>query len=97
MVSPLKQVIPQFKEIEQNLWEIIAKKYRLPQHLPEEVKAADAKMLKTEKRDLLPETEPWDFLEGVEVSKWVITAWEINYAKWKFIHRFNELVSESKI
>jgi 5'-deoxynucleotidase YfbR-like HD superfamily hydrolase len=91
MVSPLKAVIPQFKEIEQNLWEVIAKKYNLPKYLPEEVKLADMQMLKAEKKYLLPETDPWDFLEGIRETNLYIEPWTSEYSNWRFMQSFKEL------
>lgn len=91
MVSPLKQILPQFKEIEQNLWKVIADKYNLPYMLPEEVKTADLKMLKAEKRDIMPLTDPWPFLEGIKETSMYISPWDHEYARARFINRFKEL------
>jgi uncharacterized protein len=92
MVSPLKAVILQFKEIEQNLWEVIAKKYNLPQHLPQEVKLADMQMLKKEKEVLLPSTAPWDFLEGVQKADVRIYPWSQEDSYTEFLRRFDSLM-----
>lgn len=94
MVSPLKAVIPQFKEIEQNLWEVIASKWGLPKYIPQEVKLADMQMLKAEKKYLLPETEQWDFLVDIPDVSLYIKAWSFNHSNWMFLSRFNELIQE---
>lgn len=99
MVSPLKHAIPQFKQIEQNLWEVIAQKYNLPQFIPEEVKYADLQMLKLEKLRVMPVTEPWDFLSDIKLphpsvfpnQDMYIYEWSIPLAKHRFIKQFNHL------
>jgi len=50
--SPLKSLIPQYKEIEGRLEKIIAKKFKLKYPFPSAVKEADMRMLVTEMRDL---------------------------------------------
>jgi 5'-deoxynucleotidase YfbR-like HD superfamily hydrolase len=53
MVRPLKYSLPQFLEIEDAIWRLIARRFDLPLHLPAEVKEADDIALVTERRDLI--------------------------------------------
>lgn len=96
MVSPLKAAIPLFKEVEQNLWEVIASKYGLPKYLPGPVKYADYQLLKAEKRDIMPETEDWEFLKEISVPSLYISAWSSDYSKVRFLKRFQELSGLSR-
>lgn len=60
MVRPLKYQIPQFREIEENLWRVIAEKFGLPEVIPSDVKTVDDAVLMTERRDILIASSiPW--------------------------------------
>lgn len=50
--SPLKQLLPEYQEIEKNIQSAIMSKFGLPSELPEQIKEVDLRMLATEKRDL---------------------------------------------
>lgn len=55
MIRPLKSQIPQFSEIENNLWSAIAERFSLPVEMPSCVKDADVLALAIEKRDVMAE------------------------------------------
>ena len=59
IVKPLKVLLPQIKEIEENLWKAISTKFDLNLEIPEEVHLVDRKLLSTEKRDFLPSSSYW--------------------------------------
>jgi len=88
MVSPLKQVIPQFREVEHRLWSAICRRFELPEQMPVSVKRADLMMLAREREDLLPAGEPWALLEGVELPSEPIRPWGQRRAEIEFMHRF---------
>ncbi len=92
MVSPLKQVIPQFREVEDRLWSVICEYFELPEQMPASVKRADLMMLAREREDLLPAGEPWALLEGVELPREPIQPWEQRLAEIEFTHRFWQIV-----
>lgn len=54
MISPLKSLIPDFKNFEERIWSVICAKYDIPVDLVPEVHEADRAMLLAEARDLLP-------------------------------------------
>jgi len=70
--TPFKRMIPQYKDLEDNLWEAISRKYGLPFELSPEVKYADRVMLMTERdalkantsRNWSPEYENTPRIEG---------------------------------
>lgn len=53
MVSPLKELMPAFREYEAYLWSIIAAKFGVSEEMHEVVKEADLRILLTEKREML--------------------------------------------
>ena len=70
MVKPLKNLIPEFERFEQQVWELIARRYELPYELPESVKSLDLSMLKLEREKLLgPHPAEWAALENaIDIS-----------------------------
>jgi uncharacterized protein len=62
MIRPLKQSpeLQAFREIEENVWVVIAERFGLPRVIPQEVEEADNRVLMTERRDLLP-PHPWEW------------------------------------
>lgn len=94
IVTPLKQMLPEFKKIEHRIEQAIYKYYDLPEKLDPSIKEADTRMLLTEKRDIMPEIdepgewkyytdnfEPYNHFE-------IKHRWEPVYAKDIFIHYF---------
>ncbi len=64
--SPLKALLPDYKEIEHRVQAAINKRFGLPETINESVKEADLIMLATERRDLMPKHyEEWACLKGV--------------------------------
>lgn len=65
MASPLKMLMPQYKDVERALDAIVSRAFRLPYPMPECVKEADLIALATEQRDLMPAGVKWEMLEGI--------------------------------
>lgn len=59
VASPLKTLLPQYRELEEKFQKVIAGRFGLPWPIPEEVKHADRVALMTEKRDLLLVQHEW--------------------------------------
>lgn len=68
MVSPLKAMIPAFKQYEDWLWAIIAAKFGVPVEMHEVVKEADLRILLTEKHEMInnDHTPRWELEDVVE-------------------------------
>lgn len=80
VIRPLKRRLTGYADIEELVWRAVAQRFGLPEVLDPAVKAADNRMLLTEKRDLVPPhswkwteeqvaditARPYDF----EVSPW---------------------------
>lgn len=93
MVTPLKNQMPKFHQVEDRLWKIIAKKFQLPRELANEVKVADRQALGTERRDLLDNREhhPWKILKGIKIWPETISPWSPLATEAKFLQSFHYL------
>lgn len=77
MSTPLKQLVPEYKAIENRVERAICERFGLPFPLHPSIKAADLRMLVTERRDLMPkplaphtDREAWTAFEGIEPFPW---------------------------
>lgn len=68
MVSPLKVLMPEFKKKEQQIWEVIAEKFGVPVEMDPIIKWADLQMLRVEREFLVPKSEEWTCLRGVDTE-----------------------------
>jgi uncharacterized protein len=65
VAKPLKQLLPDYKVIEDRVNAAVLGRFGLPAKLPASVKAADLVMLATEKRDLMPgDPHTWECIAG---------------------------------
>ena len=90
--QPVKRELDLFHKFEDQLLEVIAKRFDLPVGLPPEVKQADMQLLATEKAVLMgAEPAPWDdLLEPLDPE--MIQVWSQEKAKNMFLARYDELV-----
>jgi 5'-deoxynucleotidase YfbR-like HD superfamily hydrolase len=93
MVSPLKRMIPEYKEIESELHEIIMRRFGLPFMLNERVKEADLMALAIEQRELWGNYDNWAVLEGVARAEWTLFPDTPTVAKAQFMRTYSELKS----
>lgn len=95
VTSPLKQLLPDYKEIERNIEAAVFTKFGLPLVMPPEVKHADLVMLATEQRDLMPHhADQWELIENVVPLPGTILAWTPWQAYTVFMHTFNRIIKE---
>lgn len=80
-----------YRIAERNVQTRINAAFGLPGKEPAEVKAADLRLLTTERRDLLPPGPDWKLLRGVEPLEQRIEPWTPQLASLMFIARFNKL------
>jgi hypothetical protein len=91
MASPLKQLLPCYKAVEDRCERSIFQTFGLPLELSPEVKLIDLIMLATEKRDLMPRIEndnKWTMLEGIDPLPFTIRPWTPAEARARFLARF---------
>jgi len=91
VATPLKQLLPDYREIERRVEHAFFKRFGLPTELPASVKAADLAMLATERAALLPYTaddSAWTVLDGVEPAPITIAIWTPDMAATQFMHAY---------
>lgn len=96
MASPLKQLLPCYRALEEKNEAAIYQTFGLPPTMLPEVKEIDLIMLGTEKRDLMPRGEPddrWVMLEGVEPLPFEIVPWRPSEARARFLARYAYLTA----
>lgn len=92
MVKPLKLMLPQFQEIEDGVWRALAKRFDLPEEMPDEVKRVDLQMLGTEVRDLMDQpVGDWHLALGVDLLPIEVTPWDWQKAEAEFLYRYLDL------
>lgn len=95
--SPLKALLPCYRQIETRIDQLIRFKFGLPLQESDVVKYADLTMLATERRDLdIDDRTPWPILEGIPASDAVniIAPLSPVAGAGLFIARFNELMEK---
>ncbi|HGU6142684.1 TPA: HD family hydrolase [Escherichia coli] len=90
---PLKQLLPDYKRMEEKIDAVIREKYGLPPVMSTPVKYADLIMLATERRDLgLDDGSLWPVLEGIPATEmFKVIPLAPGHAYGMFMERFNEL------
>ena len=72
--NPLKQLLPEYQELEEKIERAIFKKLGIEYPLNEKIKQLDLVLLKTEKRDLMPQiNDEWPMLNGIPTLERGIT------------------------
>lgn len=60
VVTSIKRQLPEYKKLEKQLWQVIAKRWDLPTEMPAAIHRADMRMLMTERLDVMPASNrPW--------------------------------------
>lgn len=94
-VSPLKQLLPDYRIIEERVERVICSQFKVPYPHNPEIKKADLKMLATEVRDFQSCDAQWEMLQGIEPLSKKITAWSPEKSRIKFLERYYELTKEN--
>lgn len=94
ITSPLKQLLPDYKVIEQRIEAALFNAFGIDS-LPEQtklVKHADLVMLATEQRDLMaPHSDEWMLISGIEPLPEIINPWYPEKAEREFLKLWDEL------
>ena len=92
--KPLKQLLPDYKVIEDRVEAAVLGRFGLPAKLPASVKTADLVLLATEKRDLMPgDRHTWECIAGHRPLDQHISAWTPDEARAAFLRRYAELTA----
>lgn len=93
MLRPLKQVIPEFRRIEQGVWEAICMRFGIAVEMAPAIHRADMVALATERRDLLsPDSTEWACLRGIEPVPTRIRCMDPTAVRFAFLTRLMELM-----
>jgi len=96
IVTPLKQALPNFVELEKRLFKVIAKEFSICNKIPKEVKEADMLALSYEARALMPNRlDGWDIVDE-RPCPFGMTPWDWRTASYQFLRRFDMLMAGEK-
>lgn len=91
IATPLKQLLPDYKVIEERITVTFAKWFGFPSHMRPDVKVIDIRMAATEKRDIMPGNEEWEMLRGITPYDLHIKPWDSERAFTEWLTRFYTL------
>jgi len=94
--APLKQLLPDYRRIEERVERFVFPALGLPYPLAPEVKIADLCALATEDRDVAPDHDDaweWEFMPGIKPAKDKIDPWPAPIAQRIFLMRYAELIN----
>lgn len=95
VARPLKNLLPDYREIEKRVEAAVFARFGLPATLPPIVKMADLVLLATEQRDLMPvHDDEWALIKDIQPLHEKIVPWTSITAFWNFMDRYNELTQE---
>ncbi|WP_314413762.1 HD family hydrolase [Pantoea septica] len=92
IAAPLKGLLPDYRDIEWAVDQVVRQKFGLQAEMTSVVKHADLVMLATERRDFdLDDGTIWPILEGIEPAPFIVAPLNPRQARGLFLQRFNEL------
>lgn len=92
MPSPLKRMIPQYKEIEERVQAAMAKAYNLPYPFPHEIHEADKAVYRAERSQIAGGEDNLWYTEFLD-AKVVVTGMQPKDAEQFFLYRYRELTN----
>jgi len=96
MVRPLKDVMPEYREIEHRIWLAVCERFLIDPILPASVKRADLVALATERRDLMPAHDgEWLCLAGIPTHAEKIRPWSADEASIHYFCRLMDLMQSA--
>lgn len=98
VTRPLKQLLPDYKTIEQRIEQAVLGRFELPPKLPASVKQADRTLLVTELRDLMPQVnEDWALLFEAQPLAERITPLPPNEARALFLDTYHAITNTCEV
>ncbi|MEP2977997.1 MAG: hypothetical protein ABJO86_00840 [Lentilitoribacter sp.] len=91
MPKPLKQLLPDYKVVEDRVEAAICERYNLPVKISSSVKNMDIRMLAAEQTQVMGNSHDWAHTHGLEAAPVTIEFWEPLEAYAKFLERFKQL------
>lgn len=94
LVGPLKQALPEYRQVEHHIWHAICHRFDVDPVLPPCIHDADLIALATEKRDLMPEhPDAWPCLAGTQPAAFRITPLSPDDASQLYFNRLMALLA----
>lgn len=94
IVRPLKQAVPELRQMEHHIWGAICARFDIDPVLPACIHDADMIALATERRDLMPEhQDEWACLAGTQPMGQFIKAWAFEEARLRYWQDLMQLLS----
>lgn len=95
IARPLKNLLPDYREIEKRVEKAVLGRFGLDAEMPAEVKRADLVLLATEQRDLMaPHDDEWPLIKDIEPLKKPIEPVSPNTAFLMFVARYLQIVGQ---
>jgi uncharacterized protein len=92
MPKPLKEMLPAYKQIENRIHAVIARKFGLPEKMSAAVKIVDIRMLRTEQLQIMNNNHEWEWTLGLEPYPVTLPVWGPNLAFAEFLDRYYFLI-----
>lgn len=89
--TPLKRLLPDYEKMEDNVLEVICRKFGLQPGMPAEVKRVDNAILADEQKHLMSKPPAAWHLPELPLGLPTIPLWEPELAERNFLTRFNQL------
>ncbi len=95
IARPVKPLLANYQELEENLMKCIAARFELPWPAPKEVKQYDTAMLLIEKEDLLgPSPQEWDIALDISLPVIYIECWGPKEAERRFLEAYDSIYNK---
>lgn len=95
VARPLKDLLPEYRGIEQRVEAAVFDRFLVPRPIPDEVKEADVVLLVTEQRQLMNNRDDWNYTRGRTPLPIMLPVWGPEQARGAFLARFRELCPRS--
>lgn len=96
ITKPLKDLLPDYRLVEDRIEADIARRFGTAYPLPSEIKRADRRLLRAEQRDLMANADTWSSGLGVEPWPLPIVPWPPKLAAARFLARFHDLSARAE-
>lgn len=94
---PIKMALPDYRVLEDRVWQVICFRYGLAPILPAEVKRADERALLAEFQEVMSFQPPADWFPGIHPLSPSCRAWGPEEARDTFLALFIDLIGETKL
>lgn len=95
LIRPIKNMMPAYRQAEDNLMAVICQRFGLSPTMPAEVKEADLRILHDERDALMgPPPQPWTSIENVPPMGVRIEGWAPPEAEQRYLVRLKELTGD---